>query len=142
MPQGPGQTNGPPEMRLYALQEANYLRRNLVLYVQVTDQVGKINKVTPIGTMISFGQPEALIDKVSNLHVLYQIGPRTFSYTVTNPNCDIIQRETYDYTSRPKMVADDNGNITVEGGTRRVAPDDLPPPKSPVGNDTSAPSKP
>ncbi len=142
MPQGPSETNGPPEMRLYALQEANYLRSHLTLYVQVTDQAGKINKVTPIGAMISFGQPEAQIDKVSNLHVLYQNGPRTYSYTVTNPNCEIITRQTYEYTSRPKMVADDNGNITVEGGTRRVAPDDLPPPKSSVGNDTSAPPKP
>ena len=138
VPKRPGDTNPVPEMRIYGLQQANYLRRNLMLYVQVTDSVGKINKVQAIGPMISFGQPTAQVDKLSNLHVLYQIGPRTFSYTVTTPDCDIITRQTYDYTTRPKMIADADGNITVDGGSRRIALDDLPAPKSPAGNDVSA----
>jgi hypothetical protein len=142
VPKNPGDTNATPELRLYALQEANYLRSHLTLYVQVTDTAGKINKVQAIGPMISFGQPEAKVDKVSNLHVLYQVGPHTFSYTITNPDCEIILRQTYEYTSRPRMVADADGNITVDGGTRRISPDDLPPQKSSAGNDVSAPPTP
>lgn len=138
VPKTSGDTNGPPELRIYALQEANYLRRNLMLYAQVTDSGGRFNRVTPIGPMISFGQPEAKIDKVSNLHVLYQNGPRNFSYTVITPNCELITRQTYEFTTRPQMVADANGNITVEGGTRRISRDDLPAPKVPVVNDVSA----
>jgi len=130
VPKAPGDTNSEPEMRLYALQEANYLRSHLMLYVQVTDSAGKANKVQPIGPMISFGQPEAKVDKVSNLHVLYQNGPHSFSYTITNPDCEIIARQTYDYTSRPRMVADTDGNITVDGGTRRISRDDIPAPKA------------
>ena len=80
--------------------------------------------------------------KLSHLHVLYQNGPRTFSYTVLTPECEIITRQTYDYTSRPRMIADADGNITVEGGTRRISRDDLPAPKSPVVNDVSAPPTP
>jgi hypothetical protein len=142
LPKASTDTNGPPELRIYALQEANYLKRNLMLYAQVTDSGGRNNRVTPIGPMISFGQPTATVDKVSNLHVLYQNGPRTFSYTVINPNCEIMTRQTYEYTSRLRMIADADGNITVEGGTRRIAPDDLPAPKAPVVNDVSVPPTP
>jgi hypothetical protein len=138
VPKSPGDTNAAPEMRLYALQEANYLRSHLILYVQVTDTAGKINKVQPIGPMISFGQPDAKVDKLSNLHVLYQNGPRNFSYTITNPDCEIISRQTYDYTSRPRLVSDDEGKIKIEGGTRRISRDDFPSPKSSAGNDVSA----
>lgn len=140
VPKGPGDTNPAPEMRLYALQEANYLRSRLVLYVQVSDSAGKINRVQPIGPMISFGQPDARVDKLSNLHVLYQTGPHTFSYTITNPDCEIISRQTYEYTSFPRMVPDAQGKITIQGGTRRISRDDLPSPKSPAGNDVPAPT--
>lgn len=139
VPKTGSDTNGPPELRLYALQEANYLRRNLVLYAQVTDSGGRYNRVAAIGPMISFGQPEAKVDKVSNLHVLYQNGPRSFSYTVFTPDCDLIVRQTYEYTpTRPKMVADVYGNIRIDGGTRQISRDDLPAPKAPVVNDVSA----
>jgi len=142
VPKAPGDTNGAPELRVYALQEANYLKRSLMLYAQVTDSGGIYNRVTPIGPMISFGQPTALVDKVSNLHVLYQNGPRSFSYTIITPECEIIVRQKNDYTSRPRMVADVDGNITIEGGTRRIARDDLPAPKAPVVNDVPPPPTP
>jgi len=142
VPKSADDTNAAPEMRTYALQEANYLRSHLILYVQVTDTAGKINKVQPIGPMISFGQPEAKVDKLSNLHVLYQNGPRSFSYTITNPDCEITTRQTYDYTSRPRLVPNAEGKITVEGGTRRISRDDLPSSKSSAGNNVSAPPVP
>ncbi|HXS67196.1 MAG TPA: hypothetical protein VN761_00035 [Candidatus Polarisedimenticolia bacterium] len=142
VPKAPGDTNAAPEMRHYALQEANYLRSHLELYAQVTDDIGKINKVIPIGPMVSFGQPEAKVDKVSDLHVLYQNGPRTFSYTVINPNGEIVLRQTYEYTTRPQILPDNNGNLTVVGGQRRFTREDFPPPKSSAVNDTSAPPKP
>jgi hypothetical protein len=136
LPKASGDTNSLPQMRRYALQEANYLRSRLTLYAQVTDTTGKINKVLPIGPMVSFGQPEAKVDKQSNLQVLYQNGPRAFSYTVISPDGDILTRQTYDYTTRPQLLPDSNGNLTVVGGTRRITRDDFPPPKSSVVNDT------
>lgn len=137
VPKTAGDTNSVPEMRRYALQEANYLRSHLTLYAQVTESTGKINKVLPIGPMVSFGQPEAKVDKNSNLQVLYQNGPRTFSYTIINPDGEIITRQTYDYTTRPQLLPDNNGNLTVVGGNRRVTRDDYPPPKSSVVNDSA-----
>jgi len=142
VPKAPGDTNALPEMRRYALQEANYLRSRLTLYVQVTDATGKINKVLPIGPMISFGQPEPKVDKVSNLHLLYQNGPRSFIYTVINPDGEIITRQTYDYTTRPRLMADPSGVLTVVGGSRRITHDDLPPLNSSAGNDIPATTNP
>jgi hypothetical protein len=130
VPRVPGITNGMPEVRTYALQQANYLRTQLKLYVQITDTKGKINKVFPIGPMLSFGQPEPQLDKLSNLHILYQNGPHSFSYTVITPDGEVIVRQTYDYTSRPRLKADANGNLAVIGGTRRVTFDDLPRPQA------------
>ena len=140
VPKKSSDTNAMPEMRRYALQEANYLRSRLMLYAQVIDNDGKVNRVLAIGPMISFGQPEPQVDKVSNLHVLYQNGPRSFSYVVVNPDGDLIKRETYEYTTRPRIMADADGNLTVVGGTRRITRDDIPPPNLSAGQNVSAPT--
>lgn len=121
-------TNVMPVMRMYALQEANYLHSHITLYAQVTDSEGKVNKVIPIGPMVSFGQPEPKVDKFSNLNVLYQNGPKTFNYTVIDPDGNIIVRQTFDYTTRPRLTPTADGELTVVGGSRRVTRDDLPPP--------------
>jgi hypothetical protein len=129
----PAVTNTPPAVRKYTLVEANYLSDQLRLYVQVSDAVGGNLKVHAIGPMISFGQPEAQLDPISNLHILYQNGASTFTYAVVDPDGDITQQEVYDYvTTRPRLHQDDNGNISVYGGVRRIetppvqAPDALP----------------
>jgi hypothetical protein len=101
-----------------------------MLYVQVTGASGKIYRVFPIGPMLSFGQPEAQVDKLSNLHVLYQDGPHSFNYTAVDPDGNIFVHQTYDYTSRPRLRADSEGKLKVVGGTRRVDASDVPPPRT------------
>lgn len=114
--------NAPPDVRKYTLLEANYLRAQLRLYVEVNDEsVHNVVRVKAIGPMISFGQPEAQLDPASNLHVLYQDGASTFTYAVISPGGEITQREVYDYVSvRPRLRQDDAGNINVFGGVRRT----------------------
>ena len=126
-------SNQPPRVHKYALVQANYLRDQLRLYLQVTDEsAGSIVKVRSLGPMISFSQPEALLDRVSNLHVLCQGGASAFTYTIVNPNGDVIRREVYDYVStHPRLTEDDTGNILVIGGVRRLEPEELPQVKSP-----------
>ena len=128
VPRGPNSTNAEPEMRNYALQEANYLHSQLTLYVQVTESTGKVIKVFPVGRLLSFSQPDPEVDRLSNLHVLYQNGPHSFLYTVINPNGDIILRQTYDITTRPRLMRDPDGNFHVVGGARRITYEDVPPP--------------
>ncbi len=126
-----GAPGAPPEVRRYVLQQANYLKTQLRLYVRVTDAGGaRTFRVLPIGPMVSFARPEPQVDKFSNLHLLYQEGAHSFSYTVINPQGEIIARRTYDYVDkRPRLEPDMSGKILVTGGVRRPAPTDVPPSK-------------
>ncbi len=129
IPAPAGVTNAMPQVRKYTLEQANYLHAQLRMYVQVSDEAERnIFKVRAIGPMVSFSQPEAQLDPLNKLHVIYQSGARVYTYTVVNPECDIVQQENYDYlnTPRPRLQTDDNGNITVIGGLRRVKPTDMP----------------
>jgi hypothetical protein len=118
----PGASNTIPEVRKYVLQQANYLKGKLRLYLRLTDVTGtKVFRVVPIGLILSFSRPEPRVDKFSNLHLLYQNWAHSFSYTVFTPDGEILDRQTYDYTdSRPRLQVDADGRISVAGGVRRV----------------------
>ena len=133
LPAPAGVTNHAPEVRRYSLIEANYLRSQLRLYVQVSDESeARVFKVSAVGPLVSFSQPEAKLDRLSNLHVLYQSGAQAFTYSVVNPNGDITKQEVYDYfNSRPRLSVNDNGDVAVVGGVRRVKPAELPQVKPP-----------
>lgn len=130
----PNGTNGIPEVRNYSLEKANYLKEQLRLYVQVGDGDGsRIYKVTALGPMVSFSQPEAQVDRLSRLNVLWQTGAQTFSYALVNPNGTLADQENYDnFYSRPRLVVDENGGVSVVGGTRRPKSGELPVIKSPA----------
>lgn len=132
VPLAPGVTNEVPEVRKYILQQANYLRTQLRLYLRLTDaSESRLIKVFPIGPMVSFSRPEPQLDKFSNLHLLFQDGARSFNYTVVNPDGEVLLRQTYDYIhSRPRLQMDDSGKFVVAGGVRRPAPNDFPAPES------------
>jgi hypothetical protein len=135
-----GGTNQPPEVRKYTLEQANYLRTQLRLYFRLTDAEGdRVFKVFPIGPMVSFSNPEHQIDAAGSLHVLYQNGARSFSYTVINPDGEITLRQTHDYAgTRPRLQLDKTGRITVAGGARRLMADDVPAPNAPDLNEFPA----
>lgn len=130
VPKAAGAANPAPEVRKYILQQANYLKSQLRLYLRLTDASGaKVFRVFPIGPIVSFGRTEPQVDKLSNLHVLYQDRPHSYSYSVFNPDGERIVRQTYDYlNSRPRLRPDGEGKVSVTGGVRRMTPDDLPTP--------------
>jgi hypothetical protein len=134
-------SNSAPEIRKYVLQEANYLKKQLGLYLSITDSTGeKAYRVSHIGRLLSFSRPEAQVDKLCNLHVLYQNGPRSFSYTVYDPAGALLARQTHEYlNTRPRLQVDPEGNISVYGGQRRLTSDDLPPLKPAAPPTDSAP---
>lgn len=147
----PDGTNAAPEVRKYTLEKANYLKEQLRLYVQVSDgAVQRVYKVSALGPMVSFSRPEAQVDRMSRLNVLWQTGAAGFSYAIVNPNGSVEELDTYDnYYSRPRLTVDQNGGVVVVGGTKRpkayelpvvVAPNQLPQviPPPPV---TNAPAK-
>lgn len=130
VPLATGITNRPPEVRRYTLEQANYLRGQLRLYLRLTDaQESHVIKLFPIGPMVSFSGPEHQIDRESNLHVFYQNGARSFMYMVINPDGEIILRQSHDQTeTRPRLRVEANGKIGVVGGARRYMSSDLPGP--------------
>jgi hypothetical protein len=132
LPESVSGTNATPEVRKFVLQQANYLKSQVRLYVRLTDASGsKTLRVFPIGPMVSFGQPEPQVDKFSNMHLLFQSGPHSYSYFVINPDGEIIARRTYDYVDkRPRLAPDAEGKVLVTGGVRRPASSDIPPSKA------------
>jgi len=147
VPNNDAGTNAIPEVRKYYVQQANHLKqRELRLYLRVTDATGaKVYSVINLGSMVSFARPEFQLDRLSNLHLIFQNGAHSFSYSAYNPDGQVIARQTYDYgTNRPHLQPDDAGMISVSGGARRIAANDLPAPKTtPASDDVSAqPSKP
>jgi hypothetical protein len=114
--------DGSPEVRKYVLEQANYLKGQLRMYLRLTDSSGsRTFRVVPVGQMVSFSRPEAQLDKFNNLHLLYANGPRTFSYSIFSPDAALTSRDIYDLTaSRPRLKVNDEGEISVLGGSRRV----------------------
>jgi len=139
VPSAPGSA---PEVRKYTLEQANYLKEQLRLYVQVSDAaLARIYRVTALGPMVSFGQPEAQVDRASRLKVLWQTGAQSYSYAVVNPDGTVAATEYYDnFFSRPRLTVDENGEVSVTGGTRRLKPAEMPMVKSP--NELPAASRP
>ncbi len=140
LPQAAGGT-GAPQVRKYVLQQANYTKGQLRLYLRVVDGSGtKTLRVVQVGPMVSFARPEPQLDRLNQLHLIYQYGPQAFSYSVFNPDGELVARQIYDYiNTRPRLMADGEGNISVTGGVRRVTSQDIPPPKTELQTPTSAP---
>lgn len=128
-----GEASRPPEVRKYTLLQANYLKKGLTLYFQLSEPSGKLDKVFPLGPMLNINLPDTQLDRLSNLHVLYQIGAHTSCYTVLSPEGVLLKRQTYEFTTRPRLKLDDEGNVAVTGATRVGKPNDLPPPPMPAG---------
>lgn len=118
---------GPPEMRVYSLVRATGIKQTR-LYVRVTDpEDNHVFRVAPLGQVVAFGKPEAQVDRSSQLHVLLQNGPRSFSYAVFSPDGEWTARQTFDYgETRPVLRMNDAGRVLVAGGVRRFAATDIP----------------
>ena len=121
--------SGAPETRRYVLQQANY-KKQLMLFLRLTDfDDHKVFRVAPLGPLVSFSQPEAQVDRTSELNVLFQTGARSFLFYVIRPDGELAIRQTYDYAgSRPSLRLTDEGRIFVGGGARRPTVNDIPAP--------------
>lgn len=128
MPLPAGTTNRVPEVRRYSLEQANYLRTQIRLYLRITNEEdSRVIKVLHVGPMVSISKPDAQIDRTSNLHVLYQHTARGYLYVVITPEGEIVLRQTHEIADgRPKLVGDENGKFRVVGGLRLPTENDLP----------------
>lgn len=127
-------TNGTPEMRKYTLEQASYLRAQMRLYVQLSDAAeSRVIKTRALGASVSFSHPEAQVDRLSVLHVLWQTGAQSFNYCVVDPNGELLRREIYDdFNTRPRLTVAESGDVQVTGGVKRVKLSEMPEVKPPV----------
>ena len=111
----------PPEVRKYILQQANYIKGKLRLYLRITDQTGmKVFKTIPIGVVLTFSHPQPEIDENSNLHLIYQSWAHSSSYFEFSPDGEQLKGELYDFMGeKPRLGRDLNGKICVIGGILR-----------------------
>jgi hypothetical protein len=125
---------GMPEMRRYTLEQASYLHSQMRLYMQLSDASEmRVFKTAQLGPIVSFGVPEAQVDRQSQLHVLWQSGAQMFDYYVVNPDGKTVNHQIYDdFGIRPKLVVNSSGDVQVVGGVRRPKPGELPKVKVPV----------
>jgi hypothetical protein len=136
----------PPDERKYALLQAMH-QGHMRLHVRLSDKLeSKVLRVLALGEMVSFGNPAHEMDKTSNLHVLWQTpirAARSFGYIVISPQGDVIRREIYDYsTTRPGLKFDQDGNVAVVGGLRRITPTDIPAASAPDSGSQAKPLTP
>jgi hypothetical protein len=128
VPPPPGVSNTAPVVRRYFLERVDLGDAGIKLYLRLTDSSGaKTLKALQLGRMISLSDPDVLVDRLSNLHVLNQTGARAFSYYVVNPEGELLYRQTYEYTqTKPKLARGDWGEVKVQGGLRHVSENDFP----------------
>ena len=110
VPPAPGQPSALPEIRKYVILKTELLREDDstkgstmgkprdpedVLYFQLTDSTGaKPIRTFLLGRVINLTtKPEARLDKDSNLHLLYQQGPKSYSYFAISPNGILLLRQ-------------------------------------------------
>lgn len=134
----PDSTGGPPIVRKYMLVQSRNAEQ-LTLYLRLTDASENRNyKVVPVGPLLTFGSPDQRLDRVNNLHVLHQNGRQTYNYCVYDPVGELILRQTYQITGRPKLVIGEAGDVRVVGGSRTVAATDFPKPPEETADAKSA----
>jgi hypothetical protein len=125
-------SNEPPVIHRYRLERSDAVS-GMKLYLRLTDATGSQTlRLVPLGLYFSYSAPELKLDRFNDLHVLHQTDAKMFTYCVVDTLGQILERQTYQYTSqRPALRAETDGTVAVTGGARVMSPTDLPPPEKP-----------
>jgi hypothetical protein len=136
---------GSPEgggTRTYSLL-SNRFPDHTSLYVRVEDKdSGVVYATYSLGRSVAFDEPEAEVDRSSQLHVLHCAAPRIWAYSRIDLNGELVAHASFTQTkSRPRLVHTTDGAVAVRGGlmetqSTQAARESLPklserPPRSP-----------
>ena len=105
------------EVRTYSLL-TNRFPDHTSLYVRVQDKdTGVVYATYSLGRAIAFEQPQAEIDRASQLHVLHCAAPHAWSYSRIGLNGQLLEHSSFMETkTRPRLVHSGNGEVAVRGG--------------------------
>src|SRR5437870_12466371 len=113
----PEGTSGPGSARTYSLL-SNRFPDHTSLYVRVEDKdSGVVYATYSLGRAIAFDEPEAEVDRSSQLHVLHCAAPRIWAYSRIDLNGELVAHASFTQTkSRPRLVHTADGAVAVRGG--------------------------
>lgn len=132
---------GAGEVRTYSLL-SNRFPDHTSLYVRVENRnSGVVYTTYSLGRVIAFDEPQAVLDRANQLHVLHCAAPRTWAYSHIGLNGELLGHSTFMETkTRPRLRHTADGAIAVSGGMR-----DVPvarPVRSPASNTSRSASPP
>ena len=117
----PGTTDEVRQVSLLTHQLAD----RMLLYVRVRDENGNnVYTTQSLGRLIITGrEPQEFFDRNNVLHVLQEAIPGSFLYTAVNLNGERVDQKAYMKagTSRPFLVKNESGDVSVRGGQIQVA---------------------
>ncbi len=87
------------------------------LYLRIVDADGRIFCTHQLGRFVSFGVPEVKLDATNNVHILQNVAPQQFLYSLISLSGEVLERKTYQAVKeKPRLARDTAGGIQVIGG--------------------------
>jgi hypothetical protein len=110
-------TNGAPRYIRYTLLQS-FRGKELRLAVRIAEEPDAPGaRLVPLGPVVSFAQPDHVIDRGSVLHLLYQSGPHGYDYVELAPEGEITTRKAFQLAPpRPRLKLGEDGRVTILGG--------------------------
>ena len=89
------------------------------LYIRIQESgTGTVYCTHRLGRLVSSGIPDILLDSHNRPHILQNLAPKVFLYSVIGLNGEVLERKTYNQTQRhrPFLKLGSDGNVTALGG--------------------------
>lgn len=124
-----GIPDGPGSRSISVL--AHRLPQTSMLYIRIEDKdAGIVYCTHQLGRFIAFGRSDIELDVLNRVHILQNVAPKSFVYSVIGLNGEVLERQAYqDQGTRPVLTKLPDGSMKIAGGT----PYD---PKAPQPKDT------
>ncbi len=109
---------GESELRTITLL-SHKLSRSTRLYVRIEDRErGRVFANHQLGTFLSFGRPEVMLDAQNQIHILQNSAPKQFLYSHIGLDGEVMAQQAYlEVGSRPTLSkSTTNGSVSVVGG--------------------------
>lgn len=88
------------------------------LYIRIEDpQAGRIYCTHQLGKFLSFGNPNVMLDRQNQIHILQNSAPKVFFYSKIGLNGEVLDRKSYnELSTRPALRRGSDGSVLVVGG--------------------------
>lgn len=112
-----GVPDGPGSRTISVL--AHRLPQTSMLYVRIEDKDSGIIYCThQLGRFVAFGRADIELDALNRVHILQNVAPKAFVYSIIGLNGEVLERQAYqDQGTRPVLSKQPDGSLKVAGGT-------------------------